>query len=639
MRRLTFLALMIMPFFATAQLVAKSLTASNGKFLGFYEYKPTNYSSTTTKYPLIIFLHGIGERGNGTTELIKVTYQGIPKNIKAGNTMTFTWNGKTETFLVLAPQCSKSDTLWYSWYIDAMVDYAKKNLRVDTNRIMLTGLSMGGGGVWMYNSASVKNASKFAGISPICGSCLMTSGYNIAKGKPAVYAFHALNDTTSVALPICTKNALDSINKYNPPNRAVATFYPNGGHNIWGRAYDTTYTYQNPTIYEWMLNQNRSLVPNKVPIARAGKDTLIQAASGKATLNGTASTDADGTLLRYIWRKISGPSYGTLSNGTKSIASLTGLRAGIYKYELEVVDSRASWAFDTIVITVNATPVAKAGSDVVVNLPVNYYTVNGSGSYDPDGTISSYKWTKIAGPSTFTIASYTSASTKIYNLVRGIYTFRLTVTDNRGGTAYDDINIIVNQPPYARAGADSTIRLPKNSTTLIGTASSDVDGTIVVYSWTRLSGPSTYTIVSPSSATTTVSNLVQGTYYFRLAVKDNRGAIGLDTVKVTVLAALASSANIEFSREDPSPASAESLRVYPTVAHQSIQVQVQSASMGITTIRVLDIRGQEVRRVLLNKEGQTLNQVINLSGLKPALYQVDVLIGNKTRLGQKIIVQ
>src|SRR4249919_4291160 len=74
-----------------AQQVPRSLTASSGLFIGFYEYKPVDYNvDTTKKYPLIIFLHGIGERGNGTTQLPFVLTNAIPKYINAGHTMTFT---------------------------------------------------------------------------------------------------------------------------------------------------------------------------------------------------------------------------------------------------------------------------------------------------------------------------------------------------------------------------------------------------------------------------------------------------------------------------------------------------------------------------------------------------------------------
>lgn len=638
MRSVVLMAILLAPLMGISQFVNKSTVAPNGKTVGFLEYKPANYSTVTTKYPLIIFLHGIGERGNGTTELVKVKYQGIPKNIAAGNTMTFTWNGKTETFLVLAPQCSKTDTLWYSYYIDAMLNYAKANLRVDTNRIILTGLSMGGGGVWMYSSASVTNAARFAALSPICGACLMNNGANIAKGKPAVYAFHALDDTVSVALPICTINAIKSINANNPPIKAVATYYPTGRHNIWGRAYDTTYTFQNPNIYEWMLNQNKSLPANKVPIPDAGKDTMVLTSSGKAVLNGTLSKDLDGTILRYIWRKISGPTAGVLSNSTKSIASLSGLAAGTYLYELKVIDSRASWAMDTmkvIVAATNAAPKANAGVDGLVNLPATTFTLKGSGT-DTDGSISYYTWTKVAGPTSFKITSPTSATTAVSLLVAGTYTFRLTVKDIGGLTASDDVLVVVNQLPVARAGADSTTKLPKNTTTLIGTAT-DADGTIASVNWARISGPTNYTILSPASLRTGISNLVAGTYLFRLTAKDNRGALGYDTVKVTVLAATAQAAPVQNREKDAETLRSASLLISPTLVRNSVRVEINSPLLGATSIRIHDMNGKELRRVQFSKDTRTVQRMIETSALSAGTYHVEVVIAGKERLVGRMV--
>lgn len=90
----------------------------------------------------------------------------------------------------------------------------------------------------------------------------------------------------------------------------------------------------------------------------------------------------------------------------------------------------------------NQLPVANAGKDVVVILPTNSVTLTGSGS-DPDGRIIRYTWTRISGPPRYTIKNTTVANPIITNLVKGTYIFRLTVTDNRGGTATDNINVTV----------------------------------------------------------------------------------------------------------------------------------------------------------------------------------------------------
>src|SRR5215213_10151340 len=126
----------LVPVLSFSQQIPKSLVAANGTFIGFWEYKPVDYTANPNrKYPLIIFLHGVGERGDGTTQLGYVLANAIPRYINAGHTMTFTYNGKTETFMVLSPQLRGDLWTWPTFYVDEMIKYAKKNLRVDTNRI------------------------------------------------------------------------------------------------------------------------------------------------------------------------------------------------------------------------------------------------------------------------------------------------------------------------------------------------------------------------------------------------------------------------------------------------------------------------------------------------------------------------
>jgi len=193
----------------------------------------------------------------------------------------------------------------------------------------------------------------------------------------------------------------------------------------------------------------------------------------------------------------------------------------------------------------NQPPTANAGNNITMTLPTNSTTLSGSGT-DPDGTIASYAWSRVSGPTTFTLGSANSATTTLSNLVQGTYVFRLTVTDNQGAAATDDVTVTVNaapppppptnQSPSANAGNDIILTLPTNSTSLSGSGT-DPDGTVAGYAWTRVSGPTTFTLGSANSAATTLSNLVQGTYVFRLTVTDNNGATGTDNVNVTVNAA------------------------------------------------------------------------------------------------------
>lgn len=527
------------PMICGAQQVAKSLKAANGASIGFYEYRPADYATnTTTKYPLIIFLHGIDERGNGTTELSLVKKTAIPKYIDQGKKLQWTLNGKTESFIILSPQLSKSYSSWQNFYVDEMINYAIKNLRVDPNRIILTGLSLGGGGTWRYASSSTTNASKLAAIAPMCGTNSMSSASNIASSKVAVWGFH--NRPDGIISYTTTLNAINKIKAASPVIDPLITIYPTGSHNAWDKAYDFTYNLQQPNIWEWFLGQNRSLAANKAPIANAGADVSISTTIGSVSLKGTG-TDSDGKIERYCWKRISGPSSGTIASASSAATTVSGLTvAGTYEYELTVMDNRASWAKDTVKVTVsagtiNVAPVARAGSDINIQLPTNSVSLNGSSSTDADGTIVKFAWTKVSTLAA-TIASPSSASTSITGLVAGTHTFRLTVTDNAGASHSDDIVVTVkalNVSPVARAGSDVSITLPTNSVSLNGSSSSDADGSIVKFAWTKVSTLAA-TISAASSASTTVTGMVAGTHTFRLTVTDNNGASHSDNIVVVV---------------------------------------------------------------------------------------------------------
>lgn len=186
----------------------------------------------------------------------------------------------------------------------------------------------------------------------------------------------------------------------------------------------------------------------------------------------------------------------------------------------------------------NQSPTVFATGPGSITLPVNSATLQASAS-DPDGTIASYAWTQISGPNTATITTPTAASTSVTGLIAGGYTFQVLVTDNGGLTAIATVPVTVFPAvpnpvsPTANAGSDSTITLPKNTVTLIGSGT-DPDGTIAGYAWVKFSGPSA-SIVNPNSPTTRVENLVAGNYVFRLTVTDNDGSIGSDDVNVIVL--------------------------------------------------------------------------------------------------------
>jgi hypothetical protein len=281
---------------------------------------------------------------------------------------------------------------------------------------------------------------------------------------------------------------------------------------------------------------------NQAPNANAGTDQSITLPTNTVNLSGSG-TDPDGTVSSYKWTKVSGPSAGTITSASSASTSVTALAEGVYKFELKVTDNKGTTGADTVQITVNAaanvSPVANAGSDKSITLPSNTISLAGSGS-DPDGTIVSYAWAKTSGPGSYNIVNPSSALTDVSGLVEGTYQFELTVTDNKGATAKDIIQVIVNVAanvsPMANAGSDKSITLPANTISLAGSGS-DPDGTIASYAWAKTSGPGSYNIVNPSSPVTDVSGLVEGTYQFELTVTDDQGATAKDIVQITVNAA------------------------------------------------------------------------------------------------------
>ncbi len=283
---------------------------------------------------------------------------------------------------------------------------------------------------------------------------------------------------------------------------------------------------------------------NVAPTANAGADQTITLPTSSVSLTGSG-TDPDGTIASYAWTKVSGPAGGAIATPNAASTNITGLTtAGTYVYRLTVTDNLGLTGTNDVQIIVNnapnAAPTANAGPDQTITLPTSSVTLNGSGT-DPDGTIASYSWAKVSGPAVGTIASPATASTAINGLTSaGTYVYRLTVTDNGGATATNDVQIIVNSAPpanvapTANAGANQTITLPTSSVTLTGSGT-DTDGSIASYAWTKVSGPAGGAIGSPATASTGITGMTTaGTYVFRLTVTDNSGATGTDDVSIIV---------------------------------------------------------------------------------------------------------
>jgi len=199
--------------------------------LEYLIYLPDDYNENLQEsFPLVLFLHGAGERGRDL-ELIKK--HGIPKRIN---------EGKEFPFIVLAPQCPTSGWWNFDEYIFSlikMVDGVIEMYNVDKARIYGTGLSMGGFGIL---SLAMQNPKIFSAIVPICG------GANINKlkilNKLPMWLFHGEKD--DVYPPESSSLIYKMLRKDNP--NIKLTIYHDLGHDCW------TKTYENDKMFEWLLN-------------------------------------------------------------------------------------------------------------------------------------------------------------------------------------------------------------------------------------------------------------------------------------------------------------------------------------------------------------------------------------------------
>ena len=191
---------------------------------------PSAYESDSQKkWPLVLFLHGSGERGN---DLERVKTHGIPELVAAG---------KDFPFIAISPQCPDGEW-WNPWELRYLLDEIEVKYRVDPDRVYLTGLSMGGYGTW---EMALDFPDRFAAIVPICGGGDPADAARL-KDVP-VWAFHGGKDPV---VPLKGEEEMvDAVKKAGGDARL--TIYPEAGHDAW------TETYANEEVYTWLLQHRR----------------------------------------------------------------------------------------------------------------------------------------------------------------------------------------------------------------------------------------------------------------------------------------------------------------------------------------------------------------------------------------------
>lgn len=203
--------------------------------LNYLIYLPSQMDGQADQnWPLVIFLHGAGERG---TDLERVKMHGLTKMVEAG---------KEFPFILAAPQCP-SESFWDRQLdeLDSLLAELLRTYSINTEQIYLTGLSMGGYGTWHW---AERRPHAFAAIVPICGGAMPMLGFpeRIKKiSHVPVWTFHGADDEV---VPLSNSQELvDVLREHNGNVRF--TVYEGVGHDSWIRAY------QEPELIPWLLKQ------------------------------------------------------------------------------------------------------------------------------------------------------------------------------------------------------------------------------------------------------------------------------------------------------------------------------------------------------------------------------------------------
>lgn len=251
---------------------------------GYLWKKPSDYDTNPSKYyATIIYWHGVGSVGNGSTSqlcnIVQHPFGGnpddaLPIQIQNGQaTLTVTSGGQTYEYMVFCPQYTQysyspgtNDVQYPSaGTAAATLQYLMDNYRIDPKRVYMTGMSTGANIVMEYAAASTANASKLAAITPVslCAINVIGAG-NISSTNLPVWINHCNNDTR------CVKSISEAwqtaINAGSPGTPAKLTLMNNDGvacnavdaHNAWSSAYKSSYVVDGLNMFNWMIQFQRA---------------------------------------------------------------------------------------------------------------------------------------------------------------------------------------------------------------------------------------------------------------------------------------------------------------------------------------------------------------------------------------------
>ena len=331
----------------------------------FWAYTPTSYDEDDpTGSPLLIALHG----GSGIGDDLDI----LTTNKNANDRWHLTparliyqdrWNTDLP-FVVISPQLKRDESIpnynnqtWPVTIVDEVLEFVKDEYNIDETRIYLTGISLGGNGVWSY---AANFPSKVTAIAPMSG--VTDAGLACQLKDMPVWAFHGEND--ALVRPQFSIDMVNSILTCNPPGayKAHLSLIPSRYHEGWNEIYDGSSTYD---LYSWFLKFSKGDNSNKSPFVTAGGDRLIALPLSTFYVAGDYY-DADGDVSNVVWTRVSGPAGVQLADANTRILKLTNLAAGTYVFRLTVTDDDGAQSSDEMTLVVHNSASGMVITDVIL---------------------------------------------------------------------------------------------------------------------------------------------------------------------------------------------------------------------------------------------------------------------------------
>ena len=520
---------------------------------GFYEYLPPNYDGTT-KVPLLIALGGVGQKGNGHSQLSKMINITPLRRANLINQNPTNAQGRHYPAIIISPQSTNG------WYkpdnLKTLIDLCKQLYAIDETRIYMTGPSAGGKNTIEFMD---HYPDELAASIPICNA-----GYNRFKNKelladiPSWY-FHNHEDPTIAAVktlsvlnqvtgsyPIRGSQAksitedqsylfdngtwINRSGTITPTGKIGFTLYYGFSHNAWSK------TYNNDEVFNWLFAQSKNRTQQPFPpMANAGSDQIINTSISSTTLDGSMSTGPDNDIVEYQWRNLTnaGPHNRINFNFSQGGQDVTGWNTNTTTKQIYASGTIFNQLIDQTGIPTSVSLEIIDGWNGAAPRGVN----TGSNSGDLADAISSTFWWMKAG---------TEKQMRLAGLIPNT-TYEVSFLGSRDGNSASE-----RVTTFTANGTSTSVNVLGNTSLANLSVLSDENGEILITVQAgdqashayinalsivnQTTSNTTITIENPNSVITTVSGLTTtGSYNFELQITDTQGFYDLDTVTIDVI--------------------------------------------------------------------------------------------------------